>query len=219
MWSLPGSLLSKSYLLILPFWSCKFKPPFFCFLKSERIEFLFLAPVFNRPLTLHLCVAVWSWSVRSWPARKPRCRDTMWWWVWIDSERRGPAVVLGLGEKKRRGALFWPCFDLSFPQYYEMSYGLNIEMHKQVGNCFCILTRRNWFEQTAAIKFHIFFWFKGVDMTVLWPLFTCSRASSLLFNRNLRVKLFRFRCKLFVQFLCWILEALNCFLSIINVCM
>lgn len=60
-------------------------------------------------------------------------------------------VFFGACKKRNREDLFWPCFDLCFFQYYEMSYGLNIEMHKQVGKvffifCYSNVEKKNWFK-------------------------------------------------------------------------
>lgn len=107
-------------------------------------------------ITFSFCLTVWNWSVRNWPVRKPRCRDTMSWWVSsIVSVRMNALVFFSLVCED----LFWPCLDLCFLfyfQYYEMSYGLNIEMHKQVEKCFfppSYVKKKNWFKQDCSIEF------------------------------------------------------------------
>lgn len=64
--------------------------------------------------------AALSWSARNWPARRRRCSGTTWWWV--------HPLLSGWPWESSTPDWLSLC-----PQYYEMSYGLNIEMHKQVG--------------------------------------------------------------------------------------
>lgn len=140
-------------------------------------------------------------------------------------QRAGCGFRFGWKEEQR-GAVLTLLSSL-FSQYYEMSYGLNIEMHKQVGNCFCISTRRNWFKQTVAIKFHAIFFYWKVLIWQFYGHYLLAAGPRLYYLIEIYIESnFKFKSKA-VQiqmwaarsFLCWILEAFNCFLSIINVCL
>lgn len=152
MWS----LLSESYLLILPFEVVNSPPPhtFFCFLTPERISFLFLAHVFNHPLTLlYISPPRRSLKLECEKLASEKTEMQRHYVMvslnrfWVFGQRPGCGFRFGRKEEQR-GAVLTLLSSL-FSQYYEMSYGLNIEMHKQVGNC--------WFTQTVAMKFHTIF--------------------------------------------------------------
>ena len=90
-------------------------------------------------LCLSMCFlfAVWNWNVRNWLPRRLKFSATTSWYLLISYHLFFHLSNLSLVQSFSSFISF-----ALFTQYYEMSYGLNVEMHKQVSNCLLINNRR-----------------------------------------------------------------------------